>query len=138
MKQLLFSFLLSTLVMNAQSQSPETIIKNFFTGYEKHDWNMVAAQMAGDFTFTSPANDDHIPVTKYHEKCWPTNTHFKKVVYQKIMTEGNNAFVMYDINTTDNKLVHNVEYWICKNGKIKSIECFFGTGEHYPGRSNDK
>jgi hypothetical protein len=124
--------------MNAQAQSPETLIKNFFTGFEKHDWNMVASQMADDFNFTSPAGDDHIDITRYKEKCWPTNTWFKKILYQKIMTEGNNAFVMYDINTTDNKLVHNVEYWVCQNGKVKSIECFFGTGEHYPGRTKDE
>ena len=49
------------------------------------------------------------------------------------MVDGNTAFAMYDIATTDNKVVHNVEYYTFSNGKIKSIECFFGAGIGYPG-----
>ena len=43
---------------------------------------------------------------------------------------------MYNITTTDNKIVHNVEYYTFSNGKIKSIETFFGTGVGYPGNSD--
>ena len=123
--------------MFAKSQSAEKLIKTYFTGYEKKDWNMVASQLAEDFTFTSPNGDDHLTVAKYKEKCWGTSKFFKKIEFPKIVVDGNTAFAMYNITTTDDKVVHNVEYYTFSNGKIKSIECFFGTGIGYPGNSGN-
>ena len=117
----------------AKCQNFEEAIKTYLTGFEKKDWNMVASQFTDDFTFTSPAGDDHISLEKYKEKCFPTSRFFKKIDFPKIMVDANTAFAIYDITTTDNRLVHNVEYYTFKNGKIKSIECFFGAGAGYPG-----
>jgi len=123
--------------MFAKSQSAEKLIKTYFTGYEKKDWNMVASQLAEDFTFTSPNGDDHLTVAKYKEKCWGTSKFFKKIEFPKIVVDGNTAFAMYNITTTDDKVVHNVEYYTFSKGKIRSIECFFGTGIGYPGNSGN-
>jgi len=118
-----------------KSQSAEKVIKTYFSGYEKKDWNIVASQLAEDFTFTSPNGDDHLTLARYKERCWGTNKYFKTIEFSKIVTDGNTAFAIYNITTTDNKLVHNVEYYTFSNGKIKSIECFFGAGLGYPGNS---
>jgi len=118
-----------------KSQSAEKVIKTYFSGYEKKDWNIVASQLAEDFTFTSPNGDDHLTLARYKERCWGTNKFFKTIEFSKIVTDGNTAFAIYNITTTDNKLVHNVEYYTFSNGKIKSIECFFGAGLGYPGNS---
>jgi len=119
-------------------QNAENAIKNYLLGFEQKNWNMVASQFTNDFTFTSPAGDNHISLLQYKEKCFPTSEFFKKVEFSKIVVEGNTAFAIYDIHTTDNKLVHNVEYYIFNNGKIKSIECFFGVGINYPGSNQTK
>jgi hypothetical protein len=102
-------------------------------GFEKKDWNMVASQFAADFTFTSPAGDDHISLATYKERCWPTSQFLKKADFSKIIVQGDCGFAIYNITTTDNKTVRNTEYYTFKNGKIKSIECFFGAGVGYPG-----
>jgi hypothetical protein len=62
MKHILLSFIFCSLFVYAKSQSAEERIKNFFTGFEKKDWNMVASQGSEDFSFTSPNGDDHIGV----------------------------------------------------------------------------
>jgi hypothetical protein len=54
MRQLLISSILVNLFLFAKAQSPKEIIKAYFAGYEKKDGNMVARQLAEDFTFTSP------------------------------------------------------------------------------------
>jgi hypothetical protein len=127
-------FIFCGISIYAQSQSKEQRIKNFFAGFEKKDWNLVAGQLAEGFTFTSPNNDDHINLAAYKEKCWPTGLKFFKTIeFQKIEVDGNTAFAMYNITATDGKIAHNVEYYTFSNGKIKSIETFFGTGVHYPG-----
>ena len=96
---------------------------------------MVASQFADGFTFTSPAGDDHISLTTYKEKCWWNSKLTKKVEFDKIIVQGDCAFAIYNITTTDNKIVRNTEYYTFSNGKIKSIECFFGPGPGYPGNT---
>ena len=137
MKHILLSFICCVVFVYAKSQSAEQVIKTYLTGYEKKDWNMVADQFAEGFTFTSPAGDDHLTLAKYKEKCWGTSKFFKKVEFPRIMVDGNTAFAIYNITTTDDKIVHNVEYYTFSNGKIKSIECFFGAGIGYPGNSGN-
>jgi hypothetical protein len=136
MKHVLLSIAFCNFFVLAQSQSHEKLIRNFFDGFEKHDWNVAAKLLADDFTFSSPNGDDHLTIAQYKERCWPTNKFFKHIEFPKIIVDGNTAFAMYDITTTDNKVVHNVEYYTFSNGKIKSIECFFGTGINFPGNSS--
>jgi len=137
MKQILLSFIFCSIFLYGKSQSAEERIRIYFSGYEKRDWNLLADQLADGFTFTSPNGDDHLTLAKYKEKCWGTVRFFKHIEFSKIVVDGNTAFAMYDITTTDNKMVHNVEYYTFSNGKIKSIETFFGTGVHYPGNSDN-
>ena len=68
MKQILISFIFCTIFLYAKPQGAEKLIKTYFSGYEKKDWNLVAGQLAADFTFTSPNGDDHLTLTKYKEK----------------------------------------------------------------------
>jgi hypothetical protein len=134
MKHILISLIFCNIFLYAKSQSAEKIIKTYFSGYEKKDWSLVASQLAEDFTFTSPNNDDHLTLAKYKEKCWGYALKvFKTIKFSKIVADGNTAFALYDITTTDNKVIHNVEYYTFSNGKIKSIETFFGAGVGYPG-----
>ncbi len=119
---------------NAQITAKEKVVKAYYSGFEKHDWNIVAAQFAPGFTFTSPNNDDHISIEKFKEKCWGTNKFFKKVNLIKMTESGDDLFLLVEIFTTDNSVVRNVDVFnFSKTGKIKSIETFFGTGTKYPG-----
>jgi len=129
MKHILLSLIFCSIFVYAKSQSAEKIIKSYFSGYEKKDWNIVASQLSADFTFTSPNGDDHLSLTQYKEKCWASGIQFfKNIEFLKIVVDGNTAFAMYNIGTTDNKVFHNIEYYTFSNSKIKSIETFFGTG----------
>jgi len=130
------SLFLIFLVTGISAQSAEKIkaVKAYYAGFEKKDWNAVAAQFADDFTFTSPNNDDHISIEKFKEKCWPTNQYFKTVDFIKLLEKGNDLMLLVQINTTDGKIVRNVDvYSFNQAGKIKSIEVFFGAGGKYPG-----
>jgi hypothetical protein len=136
MKALLLSATLCSLALFLRGQDPEKAIRAYFLGYETKDWDMVSSQLSDGFTFTSPAGDDHINLATYKKRCWPTSQHFKKVELYKIIVEGNHAFAIYNITTTENKLVRNTDYYTFSNGKIQSIECFFGPGIGYPGSQN--
>lgn len=144
MKLLLSSLLLlcfATFVsgQTIEKQDAEKIVNTYFSGYVKQDWNITASQLGDGFTFSSPAGDDHIPITVYKERCFPNSKYFKKFNFLKIMVDRNTAMIIYEITTTNDKIIRNAEYWTFNNGKIKSIECFFGgTGAGYPSNVQSK
>jgi hypothetical protein len=119
---------------DAQGTEKEKVVKAYYSGFERKDWNAVAAQFADGFTFTSPNNDDHISVDKFKEKCWGTAKFFKKVNYIKMVENGDDLMLLVQIITVDDKVVRNVDVFsFSSTGKIKSIEVFFGAGSKYPG-----
>jgi hypothetical protein len=134
MKQLAFFLLNFLAIMSYAQDTPhEKVVKAYYSGFENHDWRQVASQFADGFTFTSPNNDDHIPVEKFKDRCWPTNAFFKKVNYIKMAENGNDLMLLVEIITTDGKVVRNVDVFNFSADKIKSIEVFFGPGASYPG-----
>jgi hypothetical protein len=62
MKSILFPLCFAALLWSQKRK----MVRNYqrlFLGYEKKDWNMVASQLADDFTFTSP-----IMMTTFHSQ----------------------------------------------------------------------
>jgi hypothetical protein len=133
MKLILLFVVLCGISIGGKAQNAEIIIKTYFSGYEKKDWSITSGQLADGFTFTSPAPDDHIPLDLYKQRCWPQSKLIKKFDLIAIVQEGSHAFALYNLTTTDNKVIRNAEYYTFSNGKIQSIECFFGgSGAGYP------
>ena len=136
MKSMLLVLLLLGMTAAGNAQNAAKIIKTYFSGYIKKDWSITSSQLADGFTFTSPTPDDHIPLDLYKQRCWPQSKFIKKIDFIAIVQEGSHAFALYDGTTTDNKVIRNAEYYTFSNGKIKSIECFFGgSGAGYPSNA---
>ena|ERR1043165_2376651 len=125
--------LLSGISTQAQVPPPQKIIRDYFDGWVNKDWNQVKAQLGEGFTFTSPAPDDHLSIDKFKEKCWIQSQYIAKVDLVRVEGNDHEAFAIVQLTTTNKKTVRNVEYYVLKNGKIKSIEVFFGgNGGGYP------
>ena len=112
------------------------MVKDYYAAYEKKDWSVMEPILAEGFTFTSPAGDDHISLNVYKERCWPNALKTKKFDLEKIILDGDMAYVTYNGWTTDDKLFRNTELFIFKDGKIISNECFFGTGVSFPNNAS--
>jgi hypothetical protein len=111
--------------------SAEKAIREYYTAFEKKDWNLMEQILAGGFTFSSPL-DDHINVKAFQVKCWPNAYKIKRFDLEKLVVNGDDAFVICNGWTTDGKLFRNSDYFKLKDGKIKEYECFFGPGINYP------
>ena len=122
--------------LGQEKQEPlfEKTIKKYYGGFENKDWKQVADQLADDFTFTSPAPDDHIKTDEFKTKCWPQAEHIRHFEFIKIMGNRDEAFAIIHVITMDNKVIRNTEYFsFNNNGRIRSIEVFFGgNGQGYP------
>jgi ketosteroid isomerase-like protein len=110
----------------------EQAIKAYYAAYEKKDWQMLEMVLDEKFTFTSPAGDDHIDLKLYKERCWPNALSTRKFDLEKVIIEGDDAFVTYNGWTTDGRLFRNTERFKFKEGKITENECFFGPGVSFP------
>lgn len=128
---LLIGIALSCQTGYAQTSPNVKTIKAWYGAFEKKDWNSMQQILADGFTFSSPL-DDHISITAFKEKCWPNCEKIKRVDVDKILVEGDNAFVISNGWTNDGKLFRNGDYFKLKDGKISEYECFFGPGINYP------
>jgi ketosteroid isomerase-like protein len=123
--------LCSSFISTLNKPNNETIIRSYYAAYEKKDWTMLTSLLAKGFTFTSP-NDDHIDLTTYKQRCWPNSKNIKRFDIEKLMVQGDDAFVTYNGWTTDGRKFRNTEYFKFKDGKILENACFFGPGISYP------
>src|ERR1700739_4072570 len=80
----------------------EKAVRNVYAAYEKQDWNLLTAQFADGFNFSSPLND-HINLKTYKAECWPNCNNIAKFNIDKIVVEGDNAYVTYHCLTKNGK-----------------------------------
>ncbi len=112
----------------------EKLVKDYYVAYEKKDWNMLNSILADGFTFTSPM-DDHIDLKTYQGRCWPNSANTKKFDIEKLVVDGDDAFVTYTGWTNDGKSFRNTEVFKFKDGKILANTCFFGPGVSFPNNA---
>ena len=111
----------------------EEIIRKWYAAWEKKDLDTFTMLLADNFTFTSAAGDDHISKSIFKARCWETQIDFiGHFDLERITTGAEDAFVKYLCHTKNGKSFRNVEYLRIKNGRLESIECYFGAQSTFP------
>ena len=111
----------------------EEIVRKWYTAWEQKDLSTFNMLLADSFTFTSAAGDDHISKSTFKAQCWDTQVDFiGHFDLERIATGTNDAFVKYLCHTNNGKSFRNVEYLRIRNGKLESIECYFGAQSSFP------
>lgn len=103
----------------------EELVRGLFSAYQQQDRDYVEQLLSDDFRFSSP-QDDNIDRKAYFEKCWPMSETTKRHHLQKVFVIGNEAFVLYDLETTEGSKYRNTEFFTFESGKLHKIEVFFG------------
>jgi len=107
------------------------LAKGYYRAYERYDRAFMEANLAADFTFTSPF-DDHIDRDAYFRRCWPKEPLHQKFDFVTVMQQGERVFVAYDAIMRMPNATHpgarfrNAELMTFEKGKLKSVEVFFG------------
>ena len=111
----------------------EEIVRRWYKAWEKKDQGQFEALMANNFTFTSAAGDDHISKSAFKTQCWDTQIDFiDRFDLERVFGSGNEAFVKYLCHTKNGKSFRNIEYSRLREGKVESIECYFGGKSTFP------
>ena len=117
----------------AGDMTTEKIVRRWYKGWEQKDWGPLDVLLAENFTFTSAAGDDHISKSAFKKKCWETQIHFiDHFEIEQLFGQDSEVFVKYLCRTTNGKSFRNVEFLRVGNGKVESIECYFGGQSTYP------
>ena len=120
-------------VLGGQGSTNEQIIRKWYVAWENKDLGTFNLLLADNFTFTSAAGDDHISKSTFKTQCWDTQINFiEHFDLERVTTGGEDAFVKYLCHTKNGKSFRNVEYLRIKNGKLQSIECYFGAQSSFP------
>ena len=119
---------------NPGKSANRKMIKDYYTAYEKKDWTMLTSLLAEGFNFTSPM-DDHIDLKTYKERCWPNAANIKRFDIEKLVVDGDDAFVTYNGWTNDGRSFRNTEVFKFKEGKILANTCYFGPGISFPNNT---
>ena len=102
----------------------EKIIKEFYSGWEKSDWDGIAHTLAPDFKFSSPRHGE-IDQIVYKEKCWPGTDSRGTYDFLTIMENGDEAFARWKCHI-NGKSVINTEYFLFHGDKIQKVEVYVG------------
>ena len=115
------------------SPKNEETIRNYYAAWEKKDWHPIDMLLTDNFTFTSANNDDHISKSTFKARCWESQIDFiEGFELERVIGNGNDAFVMYVGRTKNGKTFRNVEYFRLSDHKVDSIECYFGAPSSFP------
>jgi ketosteroid isomerase-like protein len=116
-----------------QNLTNEEIVHKWYAAWGNKDLATFNALLADNFTFSSAAGDDHISKSAFKTQCWDTQVNFiGHFDLERITTGPDDAFVKYLCYTTNGKSFRNVEYLRIRNGKLESIECYFGAESSFP------
>jgi ketosteroid isomerase-like protein len=123
----------SASALGGKNLTNDEIIRKWYGAWEKKNLGTFDSLLADDFTFTSAAGDDHISKSRFKAQCWDTQVDFiRHFDLERVTTSADHAFVKYLCHTKNGKSFRNVEYLRIKNGKLQSIECYFGAQSSFP------
>ena len=116
-----------------QDRANEDLVRRWYAAWENKDLVTFNLLLADNFIFTSAAGDDHISKSTFKTRCWDTQIDFiGRFEIERMITGADDAFVKYLCHTKNGKPFRNVEYLRIKNGKLQSIECYFGAQSSFP------
>ena len=125
--------LASSSALGGQNSKNEEIIRKWYAAWVNKDLDTFNMLLADNFTFSSAAGDDHISRSTFKTRCWDTQVEFiERVDLERITTGEKDAFVKYLGHTKNGKSFRNVEYLRINNGRLESIECYFGAQSTFP------
>jgi len=114
----------------------EEIARKWYRAWVDKDEAQFEALMADNFTFSSAAGDDHISRSTFKTQCWDTQAKLiERTDLERVVASGSEAFVKYLCHTTNGRSFRNVEYLRVRDGKLETLECYFG-GAGYPSAAS--
>jgi ketosteroid isomerase-like protein len=118
----------------SEAAKNESVARKWYALWaQRRDWAPFDAMLANDFAFSSTNGEDHISKAEFKRECWAPNVNLTKGFdLELVIAKGDEVFVKYLGHMVGGKTFRNVELLRMRNGKIASIECYFGGKMTFP------
>ena len=101
-------------------------IRAMFDAYLANDRAAVEGLLSDDFRFTSPY-DHELDRASYFARCWrDDNGWIARHQLERIMVEGDAAYVIYLCVARDGASFRNTELMLFAGDKVRRIDVYFG------------
>jgi ketosteroid isomerase-like protein len=107
------------------SRDRTAMIRDLFAAYLNSERKAVEEALADDFRFTSPY-DDAIDKATYFERCWKSPDWIAHHELERILVQGDEAFVTYKCAAKDGRSFRNTEFFVFSGDKVSRIDVYFG------------
>jgi ketosteroid isomerase-like protein len=107
------------------SERKSGIIRAIFAAYLSNDRKAVENALTEDFRFTSPY-DDEIDKATYFERCWRDSGWIERHEIERVLVEGDEAFVTYRCTAKGGKSFRNTEFFTFAGDRVRRIDVYFG------------
>ena len=111
--------------MGTMTQNAVAIARASYQAYVDNDRQAIEALISEDFSFTSPL-DNRLDRATYFSRCWPNSRVIAGFEFIHLVPAGDRVFVTYEGKTTSGARFRNTEIVSVQDGKIKSVEVYFG------------
>jgi hypothetical protein len=101
------------------------IIRGIFAAYLANDRRRVENALTEEFRFTTPY-DDRIDKPTYFDRCWKGGDWIERHELERIVVDGDEAFVTYKCTAKGGKSFRNTEFFVFAGDKVSSIDVYFG------------
>lgn len=111
-----------------RSDHPQTraeLIRAIFAAYLANDRAAVEQAFSDGFRFTSPY-DDGIDKPTYFAKCWRSSDWIGRHEIERIVVDGDAAFVTYRCVAKDGKSFRNTEFFVFDGDRVSRVDVYFG------------
>lgn len=104
---------------------PVSVVRAALQAYVNKDRARIEALVAEDFRFTSPL-DNALDRAAYLKICWPNSAAMQSFNIVHAATDGERAFVIYEVAVKSGKRFRNCEVHIVRDGRLTNTEVYFG------------
>lgn len=101
------------------------LARDCYLAYVSGDRSVVENLLSDDFTFFSPP-DPGINRAAYFERCWPNAGATEAFDFVRLVENGDEVIVTYELTKTDGARFRNTEVLTFDGDKIRGAEVYFG------------
>jgi ketosteroid isomerase-like protein len=101
------------------------LARDTYGAYESGDRSVIEELLSDDFVFYSPP-DPGIDRAQYFERCWPNAGTTQSFEYVRLVENGDEVIVTYELTKTDGHRFRNTEVLTFDGDKLCRAEVYFG------------
>jgi ketosteroid isomerase-like protein len=105
--------------------SPSDVVRRAFEAFQSREREVFDGLLADGFSFHSQ-HDPDLDRDGYFERCWPNAGHMRSQEIDRVVEDGDEVFIRYQVERHDGTKFRNAELITVRDGKMARVEVYYG------------